>query len=85
MDFTTGPTPPSESKILRSLEDELVSTEVPARARRVLIKGELSGDLPFPGGFGYVRWEGSTEIALCRIPSSDVEPVPVVVPRSVCP
>jgi hypothetical protein len=85
MDFATGLTPPVKSKILRSLDDELVSTEVPAHSNRLLIKGELSGDLPFPGGYGYARWTGASDYVLFRIRPSETEPVAIVVPKSACP
>ncbi len=85
MNFATGSARPTESEMLSALDDELLSTDIASHADQVHISSALAGDLPFPGGWGYVQWEGAAEVFLFRIPASDVEPVPVVIPRRVCP
>lgn len=84
MDLVTGQRP-DERRVEKNLDAELLGTEVPASAERFPISGELSGDLPFEGGFGYVRWEGTDDVAEFRIPASSIEPIPVEVPRRLCP
>ena len=85
MSFSNETSPPVEDVMLGALDDELLSTEVEAGVKDLLIGSAFAGDLPFPGGWGWVRWEGSTEISLFRIAPSDVEPVPILVSRKVCP
>ena len=84
-DFATGNAPPSDAKILRSLDDDLLSTLVPAGATAFFIGGELSGDLPFEGGYGIIRWNGQEDYALFRLKPTAVEPVQVLIPERLCP
>ena len=84
-DFATGKEPPSDAKILRSLDDDLLSTMVPAGATAFFIGGELSGDLPFEGGYGIIRWNGEANYSLFQLEPTNVEPVPALIPERLCP
>jgi hypothetical protein len=81
--YKTSPTKQEAEGALKNFAAQ--DNKVPASADSYLIADEVTARLPFGGGFGIVRWEGQSGYEVFRLQSADVEPIPVAIPKKLCP